>query len=95
MEVIALDSDGGGGGGGSGGGANQESHAAGMTQKVALPELEQSNGEQMLDVKRIALVWRGGGIKRRECRESRCGAFLKSHAQSHHERATARHARGW
>ena len=60
MEVIALDSDGGGGGGGSGGGANQESHAAGMTQKVALPELEQSNGEQMLDVKRIALVWRGG-----------------------------------
>lgn len=63
MEVIALDSDGGGGGGGSGGGANQESHAAGMTQKVALPELEQSNGEQMLDVKRIALVWRGGVYK--------------------------------
>ena len=60
MEVIALDSDGGGGGGGSGGGANQDSHAAGMTQEVALPELEQSNGEQMLTVKRIALVWRGG-----------------------------------
>eukprot|EP00964_Phaeocystis_antarctica_P067837 scaffold41078_cov64-Phaeocystis_antarctica.AAC.3 len=64
MEVIALDSDGGGGEGGSGSGANQESHAAGMTQKVALPELEQSNGEQNSTVKRSPLF--GGGGERGE-----------------------------